>query len=351
MSEQAGKFTSETLKNTVLQKLGAKREEVLVNAAYGTDTAIIKVSDKIGMAVSSDPISLIPNLGMRESALLSVHLTANDLATTGFSPKYAQFVLNLPENLSDEQFSEFWDYIHQFCKELGVAITGGHTGKIPGQESTVPGSATMFLTAPLNEILSSQGVEPGDQLIMTKAAAISSTSILAKSFPETLKKELGVELFEKAVENFEQIPVTKDALIASKTLINKAELSAMHDVTEGGILGAAMEMAMASNCGLEIKSENILVGEEQQRIASFFNLDYRKIIGSGSMLMAVKPNCTSKIIKALNKEGIPAATIGSFTDKKEAFYLIENSKKEKLEHNEQDPYWAAFFEGLQKGLK
>ena len=351
MSEQTGKFTSSTLKRTVLKQLGASRDEVLINAAYGTDTAVIKINDKIGMAVSSDPISLIPNLGMRESALLSVQLTANDLATTGFSPKYAQFVLNLPVELSDEEFTEFWGHIHQFCKELGVAITGGHTGKIPGQQSTVPGSATMFLTAPLDEILTSQGVEPGDHLVMTKSAAISSTSILAKSFPKTIKKEIGEDLYQKAVSNFEKIPVTKDALIASKTLKNKMELSAMHDVTEGGILGAAMEMAMASNCGVEIDSQNILIGEEQRKIASYFNLDYRKIIGSGSMLMAVKPNCTPKLIKALNDEGIPAATIGKFNKEKEMFFLIEDGIKKKLEHNEQDPYWAAFFDALQKGLK
>ncbi|MEX1191474.1 MAG: AIR synthase family protein [Brumimicrobium sp.] len=351
MSDETGKFTATTLKKTVLQKLGARREEVLINAAYGTDTAVIQINESLGMAVSSDPISLIPNLGLRESALLSVYLTANDLATTGFAPQYAQFVLNLPVDLSDEDFSTFWGHIHEFCEDIGVAITGGHTGKIPGQESTVPGSATMFLTAPKNEILTAQGANPGDQLIMTKVAALTSTSILAKSFPETVKKEIGKDLYQKAVKNFENISVIQDALIASSTLKSNIELTAMHDVTEGGILGAAMEMASASNCGLEINSDKILVGEEQLKIASFFNLDYRKIIGSGSMLMAVKPSCTQKLIKALETKGIPAAKIGVFTDEKEHFLLNENGKSQMLTQNAQDPYWAAFFDAFQKGLK
>ncbi|MEX2484048.1 MAG: AIR synthase family protein [Brumimicrobium sp.] len=351
MSEETGKFTATTLKKTVLQKLGAQREEVLINAAYGTDTAVIQINESLGMAVSSDPISLIPNLGLRESALLSVYLTANDLATTGFAPQYAQFVLNLPVDLSDEDFSTFWGHIHGFCKDIGVAITGGHTGKIPGQESTVPGSATMFLTAPKNKILTAQGANPGDQLIMTKVAALTSTSILAKSFPETVKKEIGKDLYQKAVKNFENISVIQDALIASSTLKSNIELTAMHDVTEGGILGAAMEMASASNCGLEINSDEILVGEEQLKTASFFNLDYRKIIGSGSMLMAVKSSCTQKLIKALETKGIPAAKIGVFTDEKEHFLLNENGNSQMLTQNAQDPYWPAFFDAFQKGLK
>jgi hydrogenase maturation factor len=215
----------------------------------------------------------------------------------------------------------------------------------------MPGSATMFLTAQKDEILTSQGAEPGDQLIMTKVAALSSTSILAKSFPETVKKELGEALFEKAVAKFENISVIQDALIASRTLKKNTELTAMHDVTEGGILGAAMEMATASNCGLEIYSEEILVGEEQIKIAALFNLDYREIIGSGSMLMAVKPNHVSTLIKALKKEGIPAVKIGVFTNEKERFMLNEDGKSQRLVHKEQDPYWAAFFNAFKKGLK
>lgn len=351
MNEQIGKFSSETMKNTVLQKLGAKRDEVLINAAYGTDSAVIQISDELGMVVSSDPITLIASMGMRESALLSVYLTANDLATSGFAPQYAQFVLNLPVHLTDEDFSLYWGYIHEFCKDIGVAITGGHTGKVSGQESTIPGSATMFLTAQKDEILTSQGAEPGDQLIMTKAAALSSTSILAKSFPETVKKELGETLFQKAVSNFENISVIQEALIASRTLKKNTELTAMHDVTEGGIIGAAMEMALASNCGLEMNSEEILVEEEQIKIAALFNLDYREIIGSGSMLMAVKPNHVSTLIKALESEGIPAANIGFFTNEKEQFLLNEDGKSQKMIHKEQDPYWAAFFDAFQKGLK
>ncbi len=351
MSEQAGKFSAHTLKRTVLHQLGAERKEVLTKAAYGTDTAVIQLTDELAMAVSSDPISLIPGLGLWESAMLSVHLTANDVATTGFAAQYAQFVLNLPLHITDEQFSTFWGHVHTICADLGIAITGGHTGKIPGQESTVPGSATMFVAAPKNELLIAQGARPGNILVMTKAAAISSTSILAKSFPKTLREVLGDDAYEKAVANFTKISATKDALIASKTLRNNEELFAMHDVTEGGVLGAAMEIAMASNCGLHINSDAILIGDEQRKVAEYFNLDYRRIIGSGSMLMAVEPSAVNRLIDALQQEGIPAAAIGTFTATPEAFYLQENATQIKLEQETQDPYWGAFFAAYEKGLK
>lgn len=43
----------------------------------------------------------------------------------------------------------------------------------------------------------------------------------------------------------------------------------MHDVTEGGILGAVCEMARASSCGVLINNEKIPVGIAQQEIAAF----------------------------------------------------------------------------------
>lgn len=351
MSELPGKLTSAALKSTVLSKLGKSRSEVKINAAFGTDTSVISTGNGQALAVSSDPLSLIPGLGFKESALLSVHLTANDMATTGFAPQYAQFVLNLPVHLTAGDFEAYWHHIHQYCRDAGIAITGGHTGRIPGQESTVPGGTTMFLIAPESEILTSQGAQPGDALIMTKEAAISSTSILAKSFPQTLEKELGSELYQQAVNNFYRIPAQKEALIAAQTLTNNDELTAMHDVTEGGILGAVLEMARASNCGVHINSESILAGDAQRKIAAFFNLDYRKIIGAGSMLMAVKPQVVPKLQAALKKSGIESVQIGKFTDAAAGYTLVENGKAESLQIEEQDPYWSAFFEAVQKGMK
>src|SRR5690606_6478918 len=217
------------------------RKEVMHGPQYGVDTAIIDLGNNLGLAVSSDPLSLIPSIGMKASAWLSVHLLANDMATTGFAPMYAQMVLNLPPSLSVEAFEDYWSYIHGFCEEIGVAITGGHTGQIEGQNSTISGGGTMFLTAPLNQIISSKGASPGDVLIVTKEAAMTSTSILAMSFPKTVIHQLGKETHDLACDNFYRTSSLPEALLAMEVLMPNVELKALHDVTEGGVLGAILE--------------------------------------------------------------------------------------------------------------
>ncbi len=142
------------------------------------------------MALTSDPLSWIPTLGLRESAWLSVHLVANDIATTSQAPQLAQLVLNLPETATSTAFEEYWMFVHKYCKEIGVAITGGHTGKATGQHSTLAGGGTMISIAPAGKMLLSKYARPGDLIMVTKEAAQVATSIPALSFPEMVKRNV-----------------------------------------------------------------------------------------------------------------------------------------------------------------
>lgn len=349
--DNSGKIAGSTFKDVLLPHCGYSREEVLIGPAFGVDTAVIDLGNNMGMAVSSDPLTLIPSIGLKESAWLSVHLLTNDMASTGFAPMYAQFILNLPPSLSLQAFEEYWKYIHLFCKDIGVAITGGHTGQIEGQNSTISGGGTMFLTAPLQKIITSNKAEPGDIIVATKETALVASSILAMSFPETLKIELGKEVYEKGCENFYQTSSLKDALSATEVLQRNVELKAMHDVTEGGVVGAICEMAKASGCGFRINDKAIPVGEVQRQITQYFDIDHRFCVGAGSMIMAVKRGRESDLISHLNSKSIKATVVGEMTPKEDGFKIIENDEEKDLVFNGKDPYWEAFFKGIKAGLK
>jgi hydrogenase expression/formation protein HypE len=341
--EFSGKLTGESFQQFVRPKTGFPRKEVITGPHFGVDTAVIDLGNNRGLAISSDPLSLIPSIGMKASAWLSVHLLANDMATTGFAPMYAQMVLNLPPSLSVEAFEEYWSYIHCFCEEIGVAITGGHTGQIEGQNSTISGGGTMFLTAPLNQIISSKGASPGDVLIVTKEAAMTSSSILAISFPKTVIHHLGKEIYDLACDNFYRTSSLPEALLAMEVLKPNQELMAMHDVTEGGVLGAILEMAQASGCSVTIDNDALPIGEVQRQITDLFSIDPRFCVGAGSMVMAVKKGKGDALLRHLHSRNIKATVVGEFTPKEAGNLLIENHEEKPLIFNGRDPYWEAFF--------
>jgi len=348
--DNSGKIAAPVFKDILLPQCGAPRSEVIIGPQFGVDTGIIDLGNDTVMAVSSDPLSLIPTLGLKESAWLSVHLLANDMATTGFAPMYAQFVLNLPETLALGDFEIYWGYIHQFCKDIGVAITGGHTCQIEGQNSTISGGGTMFLTAPKGKIIISNNAKPGDVIVVTKETAISSTSILAMSFPETVK-QTGKDVYEQACSNFYRTSSLNDALFAAEILQHNTELKAMHDVTEGGVVGAIIELAQASGCGFLIYNDLLPVGYAQKKIANLFGIDHRFSLGSGSMIMIIKRGTESKLLNHLKSKDVPAVVVGEITDRDEGYKIWQDDKKNDVDFNGEDPYWGAFFTALNAGLK
>jgi len=347
----SGKITDSGFGQIILPRCGHPRSEVLKGPSFGVDVSLINLPGGLGLALTSDPLSLIPSLGLQESAWLSVHLMANDMATTGFAPQYAQMVLNLPPNLTEADFTTYWDYIHQYCDQLGVAITGGHTGSIEGQNSTIAGGGTMLLTAPVNDILLSSKAEAGDAIIVTKACAMSSAAILAMSFPETVKAKLGKEVYDEGCGLFYQTSSLTDGLTAVGTDTRYPEVTAMHDVTEGGVLGAIYEMGIASGNGLLVHNELLPKGNAQQAICNLFGIDKRFCIGAGSMVVAAKKDDSHKVIKRLLQSGIQATIVGTFTHKEKGYKLMENGVVADMPYYSKDPYWAAFFTAYKNGWK
>lgn len=347
MDNRLGKIEHSVFEKFIYEKCGKKRHEVLAGPQFGVDVSVVDLQNGQAMALTSDPLSLIPSLGLEESAWLSVHLMANDMATTRFAPMYGQFVLNLPPYLSKNDFQIYWNYIHQFCNDIGVSITGGHTGFIEGQNSTIAGGGTFITIAPKDKILVSKLAEAGNSILVTKSGAISSSAILAMSFPETVKNKIGNELFELACASFYDTTSLKEALIAGEN----PGVTAMHDVTEGGVLGAIYELAIASGNGAIIYNDQLPIGEVQAAVCNIFSLDPRYCIGAGSMIITCKKEKVSEIIFKLKEANILCTEVGCLTEKKNGIKLIENGQESNLIYNEEDSYWKAFFNAYNQGWK
>ncbi|MEO6734625.1 MAG: AIR synthase family protein [Ferruginibacter sp.] len=347
----SGKIENHAFDELILNRCGYHRNEVSTGPGFGVDVAVIDLPGDMSLALTSDPLSLIPSLGLQESAWLSVHLMANDMATTGFAPQYAQMVLNLPVSLSKDDFKIYWGYIHQYCDDIGVAITGGHTGGIEGQNSTIAGGGTMLLTAPKKQIRISKNARPGNTIILTKECGLSSAAILAKSFPQTVQNNLGKEIYENGCGLFYQTSSLQDGLIAADATNNGTEVTAMHDVTEGGVLGAVYEMAIASGNGVRINNDALPANDTIEKICSLFEIDQRYCIGAGAMVIAAEKEYTQNVLQRLGRNDIKATVIGEFAEKALGYQLIVNGVETELPYFSEDPYWQAFFNAYKKGWK
>ena len=187
--------------------------------------------------------------------------------------------------------------------------------------------------------------------MVTKEAALVSTAILALCFPETVKNQSGLEVHEKACENFYRTSSLKEGTLASEVLVPNKELTAMHDVTEGGVLGAIHEMASASGCGFKVDNELLPVGPVVGSVANLFEIDPRFCVGAGSMIIAVKEGYESKLLSHLAAHAIEASVVGEFLGRDQGCKIIENGEEKPIVMPGKDPYWSAFYKALKDGLK
>lgn len=347
-----GKLSDQGFKDLFQSRFGYDSEKIVVKPNFGKDVALVDLGENY-MAMASDPLSYIPNLGAKKSAELSIFLVANDIVTTGVMPEYLQMVLNLNENFTTKSFDEYWYHIHTICEELGISITGGHTGVVAGQNTTIIGGGTMISVAEKSKFIRSDQARNGDLLLMSKKAAISATAILGLNFPKTAQKSLAKNNNDYFEDLFSQISVLEEGKLAglfNQKYVEKP-IHAMHDITEGGVLGAVYEMCVANDLGVKLNADEIPVDEEQRLLCEKFSLNPIEIIGAGSMLMAVSPKYVDDLVAYFNQNQLDLTPIGEFTLSEKGKKYTQNGKMCEIQYLDRDPYWEAFFTAVQNNWK
>ena len=103
-------------------------------------------------------------------------------------PQYGIFDLNLPPQISNSEFQRYWATFDTECKKLGISIVGGHTGRYQGCDYTIIGGGVLYAVGEIDKYLTSSMARNGDQIILTKGAAVETTAILTRVFPEDSKE-------------------------------------------------------------------------------------------------------------------------------------------------------------------
>ncbi len=238
---------------------------------------------------------------------LAVHVSVNDVAAKGADPKWISLVLLLDSGVNLRSIRRIVLQAHRACLEVGASIVGGHTEVTPIVERSVIIS-TVVGEAKAGKYLTSGGAHPGDRIVMTKSAALEGTWILANQFPK-LKRAVGEEVLNRALHFSEKISIYPEARVARET----PGVTAMHDVTEGGVLCAVQEVASASSSGFLVDSSKVPVAEETRLICSELDIDPLRTIGSGSLIITTKAPNSKSLIRRLNERGILATDIGEIT--------------------------------------
>lgn len=293
-----GKLDNASLEKLVLSKFSQTRPEVLSKLAVGEDCAVLDMGGDF-VVLSSDPITAAAeNIGS-----LSVHINCNDAIASGAIPVGLLVTLLAPPTTTEEEIDSITDELSFSAKQIGIDILGGHT-EITDAVTRIITSSTVV--ARVNKNTRLIGMQPDDDIVMTKWAGLEGGVIMASDYEGKLSPHLSLEQINTLKGLLNCLSVVPEGKFA---LNNGA--TAMHDITEGGVLGAAWELSAREGIGITLIKDAIPVLREIELACEVFNVDMLRLISSGCMLVA----CTNgtNMVKGLNELGIAAAVIGKAT--------------------------------------
>ncbi len=307
---KAGKLDSDLLQAIVIDKIQYKRPEVLTRAGIGEDCAVIDYG-QYECVVSTDPITAAAS----DIGRLAIHISCNDIASNGIEPLGITLAVMLPVGTELSDVELIMEQAGAAAEKAGVEIVGGHTEVTPAVNQPVIVS-TAFGRALSGASQSARDMKPGDYILMTKTAGLEGTGIIAGDFAQELNGVLTPDELEHAKSLLDDVSVVKEGVIAGRI-----GTCGMHDVTEGGILGAVWEMCHIAGLGCRVREASIPVDPVTLKIAARYGIDHLRLISSGCMLIMASPDKKDAIISAITEAGIAVSCIGQIVPAAEDLML------------------------------
>lgn len=312
---KTGKVPVNVLKRSILKELKNKRDEVIRGAEVGADNALLRLKPHEEIVVTTESYEAASDF----FAYMAVVKAANNLFCAGAEPVSATVAMTLPDGVSEQELKQYMRSLNRAAEAVNVEIVGGDT-RISSKVKVPLLTVTSMGKLDESNNMEQRKVQPGQELVLSKWIGMEGTLLIVKEKEQELQERYPFALLAAVKEMEEKLTLSGEAATAVKSGV-----SAMHDLSEGGILGGLWEFAEHYRIGLEIDLKKIPVKQEIIEICEFYELNPYALRSGGCMLMAVDNG--ANLVRELQRQGISASVIGRVTDGNDRVIFNEDEKR------------------------
>ncbi len=302
-------------------------EELLWGPRPGGDFGAVALDETRALVMATDPLAVSPELGWERSAWLAFHLITVDAALSGIHPAYLTASWAMPEHMSEDALGEVLTAFHLQAQEYGVQVVTGHTARYHGVSFPWVGAATAIGVGRQSELRLPSLARPGDALLLWGTPGLEAAVLLALTQPGQTRPELS----RWAEENFFQ-------LSALDVTLNAAPLPGvrcMHDVTEGGLLGAVAELASAMGRGVKLDWDSLESDAQVWELLQPVELSPWEVTSCGSVLAVVSPRAATQLVQqGFRQVGVVRTSPNSV--------VVNRGRTTPLRAPEHDGFWDVY---------
>lgn len=312
---RTGKLPINMLKRSIIKELKNKNSHVIRGAEVGADNALLRLEPHEEMIVSTESYEAYNEA----FAAMALKKAVNNLACGGGEPVAATLSLLLPKRFFENDLKQYMKKINQAAEEAGIQIMGGDTRIHP--DIKVPFVTVTAMGKILKEPLWKEGkVKPGQELVVSKWIGMEGAFLIAKTKEKELEERYPGSMIAVVKDMQPKLTIELEAATAIKSGVH-----AMHDLSEGGIMGGLWEFAEKHGVGLEIDLKKIPVKQEIIEVCEFYEINPYMLRSGGSLLMATDNG--TNLVRELEEVGISASVIGRITEGNDRVIYNEEEKR------------------------
>ncbi|WP_042142269.1 selenide, water dikinase SelD [Paucisalibacillus sp. EB02] len=306
---------------------------LLVGLDTSDDAGVYKLTEDIAIVQTLDFFTPIVD-DPYDFGQVAAANAISDVYAMGGRPLTALNIVAFPISTLDKSIlSEILRGAGDKLKEANVTLVGGHS--IDDKEPKF-GLAVTGVVHP-NKVRTNTGAKPGDKLILTKPIGVG---ILTTSIKNNL-------LTDEEIKRVTSVMTTLNKTAAE--VMENYEVHASTDVTGFGLLGHSSEMAIGSNVGMIIYSDQVPVLPRTRELAESGSMpggtknNYKHVenvvtypedmdsidrhilcdaVTSGGLLISVERTKADRLLEDLLANGVEASIIGEITEENSGKIIV-----------------------------
>lgn len=268
-----GKVSREVFRRSVLPFIPVDRELEL-------DGATVKLTDRT-------VISHSPSIGVPLEALgfFAFHYAASNVACRFGRPTHMITGIYLPLRTRERDLKTIAKSLGDEAKKYGVTIAAGQTATYYGLE--IPFVSTTCLGEQLRQV-----VKPREGDVVFIAGEVGGEAAWLTSLSRGATDQHWRDL---------------TALPTILSLQSLEGVKLLHDVSEGGVKSALMEVLESLGLSLNFRSGDVAYAEGTEKL----NQDLLRAPTYGALIIIAEPDSTGRVVRACAERGIQVSRLGS----------------------------------------
>lgn len=310
-----GKVSQTVLKRSMLKPLQFQREEAIIEPSawemcYGARVQADEQCISSGVILYGDE---------KDLGVFALAQVVNDLATRGARAVGASVYIMLPPYAYESRLKAMVELIERAGSAHAVQIMCAKA-----EVSPVINKAVVHVNGvgvlKKGELLQSRMGRADQDIVLLKWIGLEGTFRVMYKNEEDFSKRF-VPTF------LNQIKDMKPQLFSERELMLAKDfgVSAMHQITSGGILSALWEMAESSNVGLEVDLKKMAIKQETVEVCEFCHLNPYQLTSAGSVLIFTDRG--EELVSRFHEEGIQATVLGRTTVDTARVILSDGEKR------------------------